>query len=344
MAKKQMYGEGTGVGMGWDEDRGGFYNEADVFGNAFFGRDAKAKEAEAKREAERVRELWNGLETPEFGNYTPEEFEWLGDYDPALVNAGKDVEYKDVDARLADIATADRSAMNDISMDPRLRDTQLGSLSALDDIVAEGGLTASDRAALNQIQSEVGQADRGRREAVMQNMAQRGMSGSGMELLAMLDSGQAATDRANQSGLDIAGMAQQRALDAMLKSGSLAGDIRGQDFGEQADIAAANDAIAKFNAQNLNQGNQFNTNAQNQMTQFNAGNTLQNAQFNKNNQMDTAKFNAGAITDASKYNAAGRNATAMGNVENRNQAQMQNSNNFRINWQKPPANLVLRNS
>lgn len=250
------------------------------------------KEKKASKRMDQAIDEYGNVVVPEFENLDPESYKWLGDID-----AGPDVVYEGVDPSLVG-----RSEMDQISLDPRLRDTQMGSLDALSEIADSGGLTLSDQANLNRVQSEVVQADRGRREAIMQNMRQRGMGGSGMELLSMLDSSQAATDRANQTGMDIAGMAQQRALDAIVQGGNVASGIRGQDFGEQADVAAANDAIQKFNAQNMNQANQFN-----------AG-----------NQLNTAIYNRDTGIDAQKFNTTGRQEIANANVTGRNDAQLHN--------------------
>jgi len=74
---------------------------------------------------------------------------------------------------------------------------------------------------------------------------------------------QNASQLAANQGLNSAAMSEQRALEAMLQGGNLAGQIRGQEFGEQAQIATAGDAIDKFNAlnrigiqeRNVNRGN-----------------------------------------------------------------------------------------
>lgn len=321
-----ILGKGTGIGMGFED--GEFYNEADYFGNAFRGEDRKKKEKEMEEALKGLDGLYTDDMMPEFSEYRPEDYKWQSDFIPQTVSAGDDVIYEGVDPRLADISTVDRSEMNNISVDPRLKDTQMASLSALEDIANSGGLTMADKAALNSIQSEVAQADRGRRDAIMQNMGMRGMGGSGMELLAMLDSAQAATSNANQSGMDIAGMAQQRALDAIMSGGNMAGNIRNQDFGEQARIAEANDVIAKFNAENTNQGNQFNTSAANNMAQFNAGNQLQNAQYNRDTRLGVNQFNANTANDANKFNITGAQNIANANVEGRNAAQVQNKFNI----------------
>lgn len=282
------------------------------------------REKAADRKAKRAVDEFGNVITPEFDKFDPENYKYLGDYNAQNVDPGADVNYEGYDPRLANTELADRSDMNNISTDPRLKDDQMQSLAALQELANNGGMSAADEANLSKIQSEVGQADRGRRDAIKQNMAQRGMGGSGMDLLAQLDSSQAATDRASQSGLDVAGMAQQRALDAMLKGGGLAGDIRGQDFGEKAQVAQANDIINKFNTSNTNQGNQFNTGAQNQAAQYNAGNKLANAQYNRNTALGANQWNAAANNQAGQFNNTGRQNIANANTELSNQAQMQN--------------------
>jgi hypothetical protein len=224
----------------------------------------------------------------------------------------------------AGMAAVDGTAMNDIAVDPRLKDQQLASLSALQELAEGGGMNAADQANLARIQNQVSQADRGRREAVMQGMQRRGMSGSGMDLLAQLQSSQAATDRASAEGLNVAGMAQDRALRALMEGGNLAGSIRGQDFGEQSQVAQARDAIAKFNAQNTIQNNQFNAGQGNSMAQFNAGNQLNTALANRDNRQNTAKFNAGQMQNANQFNVGGAQSVANTGAQYQNQAAQYN--------------------
>lgn len=248
--------------------------------------DQAAKEAMDKAVAE-----YEKLNPPVIEEYNPDQYQWNGDLQLEGVDSGKGINYQDID-----------NAFGGVSTDPILREKQLASLGALDSIITGGGFNATDRANLNRVQSEAAQADRGRREAILQNMSARGMGGSGMELLAQLQSSQAATDRQSQAGLDIAGMAQQRALDAIMKQGALSGGVREQDFGEAAQKAQAANAIAQFNA-----NNKMNVN-----------------QFNKQNELDVAKFNANTQNNANQANWQGKQNIADKNIELINQAQMQN--------------------
>lgn len=141
------------------------------------------------------------------------------------------------------------SAMEGIVADPEGKQAQLSALKSLKEIGATG-LNATDRQALNQIRSEVSQQDKARTDAILQNAAQRGMGGSGSELAAKLASAQAATELAARQGDNLAAQAQQRSLQAIAQSGTLGGDLRSQQFNEEAKVATAKDAINQFNQQN----------------------------------------------------------------------------------------------
>lgn len=139
-----------------------------------------------------------------------------------------------------------QSEMQGISTDPRLKEAQMKALSQLQQM-GETPLTAVETAELNNIRRSTSQQAQARQESILQNMAQRGMGGSGSELAAALSSSQASADRASQEGDRTAAMAQQRALEAIAGAGRMGGQMRDQDFSEQARIAQAQDAINHFN-------------------------------------------------------------------------------------------------
>jgi hypothetical protein len=307
-----------------------------IFGGNTDEEDRKAKEYADKALAEMA-----GLEAPELSEIDLEKYTWNGDYKPTsqvtptMIDAGDDVEYDQVLTTKADQERVGETALRDISVDPRLKESQIDSLGALQEIAAGGGFTAADEANLSRIQNDNSTADRGRRDSILQNMQQRGMGGSGLELLAQLQSSQAATDRNAQQGLDVAGMAQQRALDAIIKGGGIAGDIRSQDFGEQERVAQARDEISKFNASNTNNMNQWNAGQANSMGlanaegkfkagTFNSGKALDAKKFNAGNQFEASKINTGYANDASKSSWEGRQATSNSNTGIQNTQTMHN--------------------
>lgn len=237
------------------------------------------------------KQLWADMPDLNLEELTPEQYSWLGDLQLEGISGVPGIGYQDV--------------INDswnFESDPALREKQMSGMSALDEIVEGGGFTLADKANLARMQNETAQADRGRRDAIMQNMQARGMGGSGMELLAQLQSSQAATDRASQAGLDQAGMAQQRALDAIMNQGAMAGNIRGQDFGENAQRAQAADYLKTFNAKNRMDANQFNAGLDMQKQQFNAGANNQAATANWQGKQGLSNQNTDTRNQAQQFN------------------------------------------
>jgi len=166
------------------------------------------------------------------------------------------------------------TAYEDISVDPRLAQAQKDVLGDLQLIADEGGLTAEDRSFLSQIASQERTQERGAREAILQGAAERGVGGSGLELQQQLIAQQESAGRQSERDLSVAAMAQKRKREALQQSAQLAGNIRGQEYGEQAQLASARDAIDRFNLANQQNVEFTNVGARNQAQQFN----LQTAQ------------------------------------------------------------------
>jgi hypothetical protein len=75
------------------------------------------------------------------------------------------------------------------------------------------------------------------RGAIGQNMAARGVGGSGVEIASQLANQQGAANRNSMAGTQAAADARQRAIAALMGSANIAGNVRGQDS-----------ALAQFNA------------------------------------------------------------------------------------------------
>lgn len=176
------------------------------------------------------------------------------------------------------------SRMEQINIDPRLKNAQMNALASLEDIAARGGMTAQEEAQLNQIRREVARDDRARREAILQNMQMRGMGGSGAELAAQLASSQASAELQSQEGDRQAAMAQARALQALQQAGQLGTQFRTQEFGEQSDVARAADEIARFNAANRQAVQTRNVQRASDIDRFNLQNRQNVAQDNVDTQ------------------------------------------------------------
>lgn len=295
-----------------------------------FGGDTSSEDAEVRKLLGQQKGLYDDLALPEFQELTPEMVEYAGDVqtinvDPFYAEAPDKIQMEYVDPRLADVALQDRSEMFNVTTDPRLREAQMGALDALGGIASSGGMTLTDEANLAKLQGEVSAADRGRREAILQNMQMRGQGGSGLELLAQLQSAQDATTDASAGSRDIAAMAQDRALQAIMQQGAMGGQIRGQEFSEQADIAKAQDIINAFNAGNLTQGSQFNAGVVNRGQEVNVGNSLNTQGQNIGFDVQNEQFNAGMGQEAATGNANRGVAVQTGNVNRLQDLNMANT-------------------
>ncbi len=184
-----------------------------------------------------------------------------------------------------------QTELKGIAIDPRLELQQFESLVYLRDQVEQGGLNETDRASLFNIFSEQDRELRGKREATTQEFAERGLSGSGLELAERMIADQEGADRAAMEGINVAALAQQRRDAANLQAGELAGDIRTQQFGEQEAIASAQDAINKFNTQN-----------QQAVELSNVENQRDVALHNITQQQKTSDLNTATANAAATYN------------------------------------------
>lgn len=96
------------------------------------------------------------------------------------------------------------------------RDKQRGAADELFSLYEQGGLDAQNRNARAKNRRETENMLLGHQQANLQDMAERGMSGSGAELAAMLGGNQAAAQRLSSADLQTSADAEQRALSALL--------------------------------------------------------------------------------------------------------------------------------
>jgi len=183
------------------------------------------------------------------------------------------------------------SAYENISLDPEMRRTQSAQIAALERLRDEGGMNLADKANLQRIQNEELGKEKSQREAILQGARARGMGGSGSALMALLGSNQAGMNRQSQRDLDIAGMAQDRALQAGGQAANLAGNVRGQDWQQESARAGAADAASRFNASMISNTNQFNV-----------GNDLRAQMSNQAGRQGVANLGADAANRAQTMN------------------------------------------
>ena len=167
----------------------------------------------------------------EFAKYsTPEALSYLGNFTPEELQA---------------------TGLPAGVINQAMRNKQLQALGGVEEL-SQTGLSAIDRAALAEIQNEIAMQERGQRESILQNMAQRGLAGSGQELAAQLQSSQAASQLASQQGLQQAAQAQRARMQALSSLSEMAGGIEQTDFQREAQRQEAQDLINRFNLQNRN--------------------------------------------------------------------------------------------
>lgn len=212
------------------------------------------------------------------------------------------------------------TGLKEISIDPKLKSAQMGALSSLQEIGDSGGLRMSDKARLAEVSAEIGAQERGSREAILSSAKQRGLGGSGLELASQLQNQQGAASRRSQEGMNTAARAEDRALQALLQGGEMAGSLRGQDFEEQSRVQQAQDQINSFNTANKQQVQNVNVDRRNMAKGYNLDNTqrisdsnvgIRNTQETTNKGLTQQKFN----NELSKAQASANVAAQMSSMQ-----------------------------
>lgn len=149
------------------------------------------------------------------------------------------------------VSTLGPSAFNGIRQDPNLRAQETATLAHLKGVADAGGLDAQGRAMLGDVQRSNAEAAYGAQRGIDARAARRGAAAPGRDLVSSQIAAQGAADRNASSGLHVAADAEDRALQAALGGGQMAGQMAGADWSRAAQTARANDAVSRFNAQNL---------------------------------------------------------------------------------------------
>lgn len=200
------------------------------------------------------------------------------------------------------------SAMEGIALNPEFRDKQLEALELIGER-AQSGVTPEDIAVMSLARRQAAGEAQAKEGQILQSMQARGMGGSGAELIARLQSGQSSADRLSEAGMQQAIASQQARLSAANQLGNMAGNIRGQEFGERSQVAQAKDLINRINQQNAQSVQQRNIGAKNQSQQFNLANQqriMDQNVANRNNQQQYNKALAQQRFDNQLRLAAGR--------------------------------------
>ncbi len=244
---------------------------------------------------------------------TPEQKKWLDQYlsesaqfkqgGASQLDIGDELQYNQLSPGALESLTP--SEMGGIETDPRYKDAQLAALSSLEER-SKSGLTAQDEADMFRLNQQVNQANRGRLGAIQNQMATRGMSGSGMDAMMQLQSNQDAAERQALAAMEKAGQTQDARFRATAGLGDLGSQLQAREFGQKAQQASAQDAINRFNVANRVGQQQNNQQIANQQASQNWNRRNQVGDANANNRYDFRRDSMSAGQGAAQmgYNAA----------------------------------------
>lgn len=243
----------------------------------------------AERAQQNAMNQYNNIKEPTFEDLRVflENPELAGEYAPELEQA-------------LNLGT---SSMENVQAPAELKAQQMEALKSLAEI-GKGGLSEGDKAAYREMQRMSSQEAQAQQNAILSNMAQRGTLGGGAELAARLQGSQNAANALSKGSDSLTKEAQSRALQALTQSGSLAGQIRNQDVGEQENVARARDAIAQFNVQNQQSLGARNVGARNTAQQQNLQ-TRQSLENQRAENLNKERMNNANIRQQIYNNALG---------------------------------------
>lgn len=131
--------------------------------------------------------------------------------------------------------------------------------------IGKTGFGAADEAALTETGNQVAQQAKNQRAGIESSMAQRGGIGSGADYALQSAAADSAATNLGQNQKSIQAAALQRRMQGIQAASGMAGQLEGQQYGQDARLAAARDAIASENANYRRQAAE--TNFNNQLTQ-----------------------------------------------------------------------------
>lgn len=140
------------------------------------------------------------------------------------------------------------------------RSAQLEAMAQLRDIYSQGGLDASTRAQIADVENQNARQANAANANISNQMAQRGLSNSGASFAQQQLQAQQAQDASAQGSRSALALGRQQQMGALGQYGQMANGMRGAD-----------DAINQFNAQNRSANSRFNAQQSNSMEQYQTG-------------------------------------------------------------------------
>lgn len=139
------------------------------------------------------------------------------------------------------------SAMGGVQADPALVAAQQRALGQTEQVAREG-YTDVDRMAMNQQLGDAARYEQAQRATLAEQARARGVTGSGIDIASQLAAQQSGADRAMQTASDMAIAGRERTYGANQDAAAMASGMRGQQFGEQAQVAGAQDQYGQWRA------------------------------------------------------------------------------------------------
>ena len=162
------------------------------------------------------------------------------------------------------------SEFQNILIDPTSREAQLKALGISQNL-AQVGLGAEDKAALNEINRRIQRDQEAKRQQILQQMQAQGMGGSGASLIAQLGGAQDAAELASQQSDQVMAQASSARRNALEMMSRQAGELRQSDYNQASDRARALDERNRFVAQNAMAREAANVGAANEAQRYNLG-------------------------------------------------------------------------
>lgn len=246
-------------------------------------------------ELEKNQALFGGIDIPQ-QNYTPEDYRYVGSYDP------QNYSYQTVNE------------------DPMIRSAQMSALAKMSGL-ADTGLSDVDKQGYDQARQIGAQQSRSGVDAALANAQARHVGGSGLEFAMREMADQGGAQRAQQGALQqAADSARQRALYQQAYGSALEG-ARNQDYRTQAGNTDIINRFNQMNTQNQNAAAQYNLSQRQQMSNMNTQN--HNAAQQYRNQLGQNYFGnqmakAGGEAGANNMMAQGWAAQNAANTDARN--------------------------
>jgi hypothetical protein len=155
-----------------------------------------------------------------------------------------------------------------IQEDPAFKKAQMGALSAIQQR-GRTGFTPEEMAQLRQERATAERSAEAKRQQILSGLRARGALDSGAGVAAQLQSADELAAQQSMLSDQSSAMAGQRALSALMQSGQLAGQVRGQEFDIARTKAGAEDEMNRFNVTNKMAQEQRRVERENQARQYN---------------------------------------------------------------------------